>query len=217
MRKYDFILFDLDGTITDPGEGITNSVAYVLQNYGIPVPPRQELYKFIGPPLKDSFIEYYGLTPENAQKGVYIYREYFDRQGIFENKIIPGATELLSKLKANGYTLVLATSKPEPAAKRILEHFDFSKYFDYACGADLEGKLENKADVIRYALETAGASNPSRAIMIGDRKHDVEGAIANGLDSIGVTFGYGSREELANAKATFIASSFDEVYDFISK
>jgi len=215
-RKYDYILFDLDGTLTDPGEGITNSVAYVLEKYGIPVPPRQELYKFIGPPLKESFEEYYDFTPENAQKGVILYREYFDAKGIFENKVFPDTIDTLSKLKADGYTLVLATSKPEVAAKRILERFSLAPYFDVVCGADLEGKCTKKEDVIRYALNTANITDKKRAVMVGDRKHDIDGAFKNGLQAIGVTFGYGNREELTNANATFIADSFNEVISFIN-
>ncbi len=215
MRNFDYILFDLDGTLTDPGEGITNSVAYVLKHFGIPVPPRQELYKFIGPPLKESFEEYYGFTPENAKKGVIVYREYFDQKGIFENKILPGAIECLSTLKKAGYTLILATSKPEVAAKRIVERFGFKPYLDYVCGADLEGKLTHKTDVIRYAMRTAGIDNPNRAVMIGDRMHDVLGAHANGMKCIGVTFGYGSKDELSNANADYIANTFDQVTEYI--
>ena len=217
MKKYDYILFDLDGTLTDPGEGITNSVAYVLEKNGIPVPPRQELYKFIGPPLKESFEEYYGFSPEDAYQGVITYREYFDRQGIFENKVLDGAIEGLDRLRRDGYILVLATSKPEGAALRILERFELKRYFHFACGADLEGLCTKKEDVIRYAMKTAGITDPTRAVMVGDRKHDVEGAKANGMECVGVTFGYGSREELENAGAAFIANSFDELLSFIEK
>ena len=217
MRKYDYILFDLDGTLTDPGEGITNSVAYVFEQNGLPVPPRQELYKFIGPPLDESFMEYYNFTPENAKKAVVTYRVYFDRQGIFENKVLPGAIEALSLLKEQGYTLILATSKPEVAAKRILERFELAQYFHFVCGADLEGKCVKKADVIRYAMSSANITTPTRAIMIGDRMHDVLGAKANAMDCIGVLFGYGSKEELQNSGACFIANNFDEVLSFINK
>lgn len=215
MRKYDYVLFDLDGTLTDPGEGITNSVAYVLEKFGIPVPPRQELYKFIGPPLSDSFVEYFNFSREDAEKSVYIYREYFDRKGIFENVVLPGAEACLKKLNELGYTVMLATSKPEVAAKRILDKFNLSRYFHYVCGADLAGVLKHKEDVIRYAFSTAGITDPTRAIMIGDRKHDVIGARINGMDCIGVTFGYGSREELFSAGAAFIADDFDSVINYI--
>lgn len=215
MRKYDYVLFDLDGTLTDPGEGITNSVAYVLERFGIEVPPRQELYKFIGPALSDSFSEYYGFTPENAQKAVYVYREYFDRKGIFENVVLPGAEDCLKTLNEKGYTVVLATAKPEPAAKRILERFGLAKYFHHVCGADLEGKLKQKEDVIRYAFDTASITDPTRAIMVGDRKHDVIGARINGMKCIGVTFGYGSLEELTGANVAFLANDFSEVLSYI--
>ncbi len=211
MQNKKYVLFDLDGTLTDPGEGITNSVAYVLEKYGIEVPPREQLYKFIGPPLLDSFMEYYGFTPKNAQKGVVLYREYFDTKGIFENKVFPEAVACLKQLKEEGYTLVLATSKPEEAAIRILERFELAHYFDYACGADLKGIRTAKDIVIRYAMDTAGITSADTAVMVGDRRHDVEGARAHGIKCIGVSFGYGTREELEGAGAYSIANSFDEV------
>ena len=214
MRKYDHVFFDLDGTLTDPGEGITNSVAYALRKFGITPPPREELYKFIGPPLDDSFMEYYSFTPENAWKGVLYYREYFDEKGIFENKVLPGAHEFLSKLKEGGYALILATSKPEPAALKILERFELLKYFDCVCGADLAGKTVRKDAVLKLALKRSRA-DPARSVMVGDRMHDVSGSLANGFPCIGVTFGYGSREELISAGAEMLAGSFAEVYDFI--
>ncbi|MBP5308282.1 MAG: HAD hydrolase-like protein, partial [Clostridia bacterium] len=200
---------------TDPGEGITNSVAYALEKLGITPPERKELYKFIGPPLYESFMEYYGLTPENAQKGVKYYREYFDARGIFQNVPYPDAAAALNKLKELGYVLVLATSKPEPAALRILKKFETEKYFDFVCGADLEGKLTKKDDVIRYAMRAANIADPSSAVMVGDRKHDVYGARANGMICVGVTFGYGGETELKEAKAAFIAQNFAQVTDYI--
>lgn len=217
MRKYDYVLFDLDGTLTDPGEGITNCIASVLESYGIPVPPREELYQFIGPPLKESFIDYFGFTPENAQKAVVLYRVFFDKTGIFENVILPGSHDALRKLKALGYTLVLATSKPETAAKRILEHFGYTEFFDYVCGADLSDVRTAKGDVIAYAMQTAGIEDVNRAIMVGDRFHDVEGARQNGMKCIGVTFGYGTREELEGCNAYAVADSFDEVIYHVTR
>ena len=215
MKNYGYALFDLDGTLTDPGEGITNSVAYALEKMNIPIPPRQELYKFIGPPLVDSFMQYFGLTPENAQKAVSFYREYFKDKGLFENVVFPGAKELLIKLKEQGVKTVIATSKPEVFAIRILERFELYSLFDVVCGADMEGKRSAKADVIAYALDAAHIQTRADAIMIGDRLHDVIGAKQNGLKSIGVTFGYGTREELIAAGADYIADSFDGVYDII--
>ncbi|MBP5307580.1 MAG: HAD hydrolase-like protein, partial [Clostridia bacterium] len=176
MRKIRYVLFDLNGTLTDPGEGITNSVAYALEKLGIAPPERKELYKFIGPPLRESFIEYYGLTPENAQKGVIFYREYFDATGIFQNLPYPDAYLALKRLKNEGYVLILATSKPESAAKRILDKFEMAEYFDYVCGADLSGNLTKKDDVIRYAMYAANIADANSAVMVGDRKHDVYGA-----------------------------------------
>ncbi len=216
MKKFDYVIFDLDGTLTDNGIGITNSVTYALKKYGITPPPREELYKFVGPPLVNSFMEYYGLTPENAQKCVLYYREYFNDKGIRENVILPGAKELLIRLKNDGYTLILATGKPEAAAKIVLENFGISEYFSCVCGVDPYDKLLTKAEVIARALEVSGA-DPSRSVMVGDRMHDVIGSKAFNIPCIGVTFGYGSEEELKNAGAVFLAHSFDDVWEYITK
>lgn len=204
---YQYILFDLDGTLTDPGIGITNSVAHALGKFGIEVSDRTELYKFIGPPLKDSFREFYGFSEENSLLAIDYYRESFKDTGIFENAVYEGIPELLQALKAAGKTLVLATSKPEVFACRILDHFGLSPYFDFAAGASMDGALSTKADVIRYALQKAGVTDRSRAVMVGDRKHDILGAKENGLASVGVLFGYGSRKELETAGADLIAKT----------
>ena len=213
MRKYDYVLFDLDGTLTDPAEGITNSIAYALKKMNIPVPPKESLYKFIGPPLLDSFTEHFGMSLEEARRGVTYYREYFDAGGLFENAPLPGALKALAALKRAGCVNLLATSKPEGAAKRIVERYGMAEYLDFVCGADLEGVRTAKDIVIRYALDAAGITDPKTAVMVGDRSYDVMGAKKNGLDCIGVTFGFGSREELDGA--VFIADAFDEVGDFI--
>lgn len=203
MKQY--ILFDLDGTLTDPGEGITNSVAYALEKYGIHEPDHTVLYPFIGPPLVQSFVTRYGFTEAQGLQAVTYYREYFKEKGIFENRVYDGIPELLSALKQQGKTLILATSKPEAFAVRILEHFDLMQYFDYAFGATMDQSRTAKADVIRYALESAGITDLDQAVMVGDRLHDIEGAKANSLDSIGVLYGYGDRQELEEAGADLIA------------
>lgn len=211
MNKYDWILFDLDGTLTEPAEGITNSVVYALKKFGIEPPERSQLYKFIGPPLLRSFETFYGFSRKNAELAVNYYREYFAKKGIFENRVIDGALELLARLKKEGFKLALATSKPQPFAEKILQKYNMYCFFDYICGATLEETRTEKSDIIGYVLKNAGIGQKSRAVMIGDREHDILGAAANGIDSIGVLFGYGSREELESAKATYIAETVQDV------
>ena len=212
---YDWIFFDLDGTLTDPGEGITNSVAYALKKEGIEPPTRQELYRFIGPPLVESFMKFYGFSEERAHRAVEEYREYFRDQGIFENRVYDGVPALLASLREKGKKLVLATSKPEPFAIRILEHFDLDGAFTFVAGALMDETRTAKSDVISYALKSCGISDPRRVLMVGDRLHDIKGAKACGLDSVGVLFGYGSREELTKAGATYLAKTVQEIERFV--
>ena len=211
---YSIILFDLDGTLTDPGQGITNSVAYALKNYGIEVEDRKSLYSFIGPPLKDSFMKYYGFSEEKAMEAIWCYREYFADKGIFENEVYDGVRELLERIKSSGRKTVLATSKPEEFAVRILEHFDLMQYFDVVAGASMDEKRNKKGDVIKYAMEKGGFSSHG-AVMVGDREHDIFGAKENGLKSIGVLYGYGSEEELKTAGADYIAKTVDDIFSIL--
>lgn len=211
---YNTVLFDLDGTLTDPGMGITNSVAYALKKYGIEVQDRKELYKFIGPPLYESFMKYYGFSKKEAETAVDYFREYFRDTGIFENKVYDGIPNLLNELEASGRKIILATSKPEEFAKRILAHFNLDKYFDFVAGATMDSSRVKKGDVIAYALKESGCS-AENAVMIGDKMHDILGAKENGLASIGVLFGYGNREELENAGADYIAETVDDIIKFI--
>lgn len=215
MKNYNVVLFDLDGTLTDPGEGITNSVAYALKKYGITVNDKTELYKFIGPPLHESFEKYYGFSKEESLKAVECYREYYRDKGIFENVVYDGIENLLKKLYDSGKKVVLATSKPEIFAKKILRHFGLSEFFFFEAGANLDGSRTNKADVIEYALANADITDKSAVVMIGDREHDIIGANKNGIDSIGVLFGYGSREELEKAGATYIAQTVEDVLNYL--
>ena len=208
MKKYDVILFDLDGTITDPGIGITNSVAHALKKYGITVEDRAELYKFIGPPLHESFEKFYGL---DGLQAVEDYREYYRDRGIYENLVYGGVEEMLKKLNAAGKKVILATSKPEIFAREVLRYFNLTDYFYYAAGANLDGSLTDKAEVIAYALKEGGVTDKSTVVMIGDREHDIIGAKKNGVDSIGVLYGYGSREELEAAGADCIAATVEEL------
>lgn len=210
IKNYNTILFDLDGTLTDPGIGITNSVMYALEKWGISVPDRALLYPFIGPPLRESFALYYHFSPEEAERATSYYREYFSTKGLLENCPYEGIDSLLATLAATGKALVVATSKPEEFAKQILEHFDLSKYFSRIAGATMDESRTSKSDVISYALSSFGI-DADAAIMIGDREHDILGAKQNSLDSIGVLYGYGSREELICAGATHLAENIEDL------
>ena len=214
---YKYILFDLDGTLTDPGLGITNAVMYALKKFNIEVPERSELYKFIGPPLLESFEKFYGMSSEESQMALQYYREYFKPYGLYENTVYDGIEELLAELKAQGKQLILATSKPEPFAIEILRHFKLDKYFGFIAGATMDEKRVRKADVIAYALESCEITDLSSAIMIGDREHDVLGAKEVGLASIGVLYGYGNLEELKNAGATYIVENPMNVLGVLAK
>ena len=203
---FDYIFFDLDGTLTDPAQGITNSFIHALKFYGVEIPSYEELCKLIGPPLPYSFETTFGFPHEKAMEAVTKYREYFSTKGLYENKVYDGIPELLQKLKEKGKHLVVATSKPEEYSKKIIEHFNLSKYFDYVCGCLMNESRSKKEEVIAYALECCGLgeSDKSRVLMVGDRLHDIEGAKKNGLKSCGVLFGYGSREELEKAGADYV-------------
>ncbi len=210
MKRYQYILFDLDGTITDPGLGITNSVMYALNKFGIS-DKRENLYKFIGPPLAQSFQTYYGFDEKKAKLGIQYYREYYTVDGIFENIVYDGVEEILKSLRQDGRTILMATSKPEKFANQILEHFHLSSYFDFVAGATMDESRVTKADVISYAIENFGITNLNEALMVGDREHDILGAKAVGIDSMGVLYGYGSREELEKAGAKYITETVKDL------
>lgn len=204
-------LFDLDGTLTDPGIGITNSVAYALAQYGIQAEDRTVLYPFIGPPLRESFMKFYGFSEEKAEEAVWKYREYFSDKGLFENEVYPGIKEMLGGLKNAGARLLVATSKPTGYSKQILDHFELSEYFEDIQGSTMDGSREKKADVIAYLLNVNHIQEKEEVIMIGDRRQDIDGAKENGLDSCGVLYGYGSRDELEEAQADYIAENVEEL------
>lgn len=215
MKEYKTVLFDLDGTLTDPAFGITNSVIYSLKKYGIEKVEREELYKFIGPPLHESYQKFFGFSEEESFKAVEYYREYYKTKGIYENIVYGGVENLLKSLVASGKTVALATSKPEIFAKEILRYFNLEEYFTFVAGANLDGSRTLKADVIRHALDSMGITDKSSVVMVGDREHDIIGAKTIGIDSIGVLFGYGSREELEAAGADYIAETVDGIKTFI--
>lgn len=215
-KDYQFLLLDLDGTITDPMVGITRSIEYALSHFNIKVNHLEELCPFIGPPLKDSFKEFYHFTEEQADIALKKYREYFAEKGMFENNVYEGIEEFLQSQIDLGRKLMIATSKPEPFAKKILEYFKLDHYFSFVGGATLDSSRSTKTDVIRYVLESNQIKDLSRVIMIGDRKHDIEGAKNNGIASIGVLYGYGNKAELQKAKADYIVTDINELTRLLS-
>ncbi|MBQ3161049.1 MAG: HAD family hydrolase [Oscillospiraceae bacterium] len=204
MKNFDVLLFDLDGTLTDSAEGIMNCAEHALNVMGIVEPDRNKLLRFIGPPLVDSFMDFYGLSREDAMKAVAAYRERYPVKGIFENRVYEGIPEALEMLKNGGKRLAVATSKPEVFALRILDYFDLAKYFEVVTGAELSGERNAKAEVIAECLKRLGNPDKETVLMIGDRKHDVEGAKLCGIASAGVKFGYAEENELENAGAEYV-------------
>lgn len=209
-------LFDLDGTLTNPKQGITKSVAYALSKFDIHVSNLDDLCVFIGPPLLDSFMEYYHMGKEDAEKAITYYREYFSVTGLFENEVYVGIRELLCTLQKQGKKCYVATSKPEPFAKQIIEHFGLESYFEDICGATMDGSRSKKGDVIAYALKKHDIHKED-AIMVGDRKHDILGAKENGLPCIAVLYGYGNRKEFEEAGADVIIEDMLSFLEYIKK
>jgi len=202
--RYKYCLFDLDGTLTDPGIGITNSVMHALAKYDIIETDRDKLYPFIGPPLKESFQKYYGFSEDQTLQAIEYYREYFRAGGIFENKVYEGIPELLGELKKRGVFIALATSKPYEFSVEILEHFNLSQYFDYIGAATMDGRIAKKADVITHLLDELRITDKQSVLMVGDRDQDIDGAKINGLAGAGVLWGYGSLEELQESGADYL-------------
>jgi len=211
---YDLLLFDLDGTLTDPKEGITACVKYALSHFGTAENDEKKLLKFIGPPLVDSFRDFYSFSDDEANLAIKKYRERFSDIGIFENAVIDGAIELLKYLKENGKTIALATSKPLVFAKRITEKFGLDRYLDYQVGAELDGTRNYKDEVISSVIELAGINDLSKIVMIGDRKQDIIGAKKCGIASIGVRCGYAEKNELEEAGADYIFDNLEKTLDF---
>ena len=207
---FEYGLFDLDGTLTDPAEGICNSFRYALRKFGIEERDEKRLLSFIGPPLADSF-ETYGMSPEEIKTAIATYREYFNASGKFENFVYPGVPEMLEALKTGGRKLAVATSKLEKFSLEILEHFGLRSYFDAVCGASADEKRSRKGDVINYLLQELHFGDRADAVMVGDRFHDILGAKEAGIRSIGVLYGYGNRKELTDAGADMIAAGVEEL------
>ncbi|WP_369899833.1 HAD family hydrolase [Bacillus manliponensis] len=215
MNTYKVILLDLDGTLSDPKEGITKSVQYALQRLHVHVQSLDELESFIGPPLQVSFAEKYKFHTEEIEKAITFYRERFKEKGMYENELYEAIPSLLQQLKEEGYTLVVATSKPTIFAEKILKYFQIDEYFDFVVGSNLDGTRAAKGEIISYILHTYKEYKKSSFLMIGDRKHDIIGANENDIDSIGVTYGYGSYEELKESRPTYIVNHVMEIKDII--
>jgi phosphoglycolate phosphatase len=213
--KYQHILFDLDGTLTDSGPGIRNAVRHALKRYGIKENDENNLNRFIGPPLYDSFIRFYGIDEKEAEKGENYFREYYRDIGIFENSVYDGIEKCLKDLIGGGAKLYIATSKPDFMAEKVLSHFDLKKYFTAVAGADIENGRRTKSAVLEMLLSDHPEINSENAVMVGDREHDIFGASNFGIKGIGVLWGYGSKAELENSGADFIANTPQELSDHI--
>ena len=207
------ILFDLDGTLTDSGEGIINCATLALEHFGLPVPDRQTMRVFVGPPLHETFVKF-GVPEDKAEEAVVVYRSRYVTVGKFENAPYPGIPALLEALKAQGHRLLVATSKPEALSVEILEHFDLAKYFDRICGASLDRSRSSKEDVIAYLLSQC--SSAENMVMVGDTAFDVLGAAAHKIPTIGVAWGYGTVEDMQKAGATAIVYSTEQLMEYLN-
>ncbi|MBS6397053.1 MAG: HAD hydrolase-like protein [Clostridiales bacterium] len=214
---YQYIFFDLDGTLTDPREGITRSVQHALACMGIEEPDLTKLEPFIGPPLIDSFMEFYGFSREEARKGVEYYREYFSVTGLYQNKLFEGVPGMLAALKEHGRVVAIASSKPEPFVREILEHFQIGQYFDYVCGSTLDEKRTKKEEVIEELLRRMNLPEEElgKILMVGDRRHDVEGAAQFGIPCLGLSMGFAAEGELEKAGAAAVVDSMEELEQWL--
>lgn len=209
------LLFDLDGTLTDSGLGIVRCAQYALDHFGIHVEDASSLRFFVGPPLEDSFIDFYGFTPEQADEAVRVYRERYFTTGVYENELYPGTLEALAELQRRGYRMGIGSSKNEPMVLEVLRHFGLAPYFDFVAARDQAGVLHTKADVLRHAIATYHLPLDS-TLMIGDRYHDIEGAHAVGLPAVGILWGgYGTRQEMEDYHAEYIVDTWQQLLDLL--
>ena len=211
MKKYDVIAFDLDGTLTNPERGLIASFIYAFKKMGIDYGSPESLRRFIGPPIYEEWQKEFGLTPEESGKALLIFREFFSVYGWWDNELYPGVEKMLASLKAKGKKLVLATSKPEIFALKIVELFDIKKYFDFVGGAATDKTRDKKHEVLEYSLAAVGNPDRDKCILVGDRIYDAEGAKMCGIDSLGVLYGHGSEEEIKNSGFTMLASTVDDI------
>jgi phosphoglycolate phosphatase len=213
--KYSNALFDLDGTLTDSYLGITNSVKYSLGKFDIVEEDDAKLRLFIGPPLEYSFVEYYNFSKDDSKMAVAYYREYFSEKGVYENELYDGIDILLQELNSRNKKCIIATSKPEPFAKEIARYFNIQNYFQCIVGSNLDGTLSEKADIIKYIIEKYEL-NKNETVMAGDRKYDIIGAKSNGIDSIGVLYGYGSRAELEKENPEYLCENVMDLLNILA-
>ena len=213
MKKFDTLLFDLDGTLTDSTEGILNCLIYAIERMGFEVPEDTNI--FLGPPIRQSFAEFLGMNGEQVDEAVRIFRERYSDTGLFENRVYDGIPGMLERLKSGGKRLMVATSKPQVYAVRIFERFGLAQYFEIVGGAELDGSRDYKDEVIEYVLAKAGITNRSTVLMIGDRRQDVLGAHKTDIECMGILWGYGSMEELTQAGADYIARTPQEAADML--
>ncbi len=214
MKTRNNIIFDLDGTLTDSGQGIKNSVRYVLNHYGLPMESEEGLNRYVGPPLLTSFQNYLGMDEQKAREAIGVYREYFITKGMFENAVYDGIRQLLDTLKAQGKRLFIATGKPTVYTLQILEHFHLSHYFDRVCGIGLDESDMGKAQLITQVMKSENLT-PNTCLMVGDREFDILGAKEVGILGVGVTYGYGTKEELTTAGADAIVSSVNQLQELL--
>ena len=211
MKKYDIIAFDLDGTLSDPSHGLVASFIYAFKKMGVDYGAPESLKRFIGPPIYEAWQEEFGFTPEESSRALLIFREYYQVYGWWDNEIYDGVPEMLQKLKSAGKTIILATSKPEIFAKKILNRANLTQYFDFVGGAATDKTRDKKHEVLEYSLASVGVTDKSRAILVGDRIYDAEGARACGIDSLGVLYGHGSEEEIRAAGFTLTAKTVSDI------
>jgi phosphoglycolate phosphatase len=219
MKKYDIVAFDLDGTLTDPSHGLIEGFIYAFKKLGINYGGRESLYKYIGPSLFKEWQKDFGMTPDEANEAIFVFREYYNIYGWWDNRVYDGVVEMLEGLRSCGKSIILATSKPDATAKRVMRHFGLDKYFDFMAGADSHVRDE-KWKVLRYCLSEFGVNledlkEREKCILVGDRKYDAEGALACGIDSLGVLYGHGSYEEMRSSGFTLLAKTPTEVLDLL--
>lgn len=214
MKHYTHLFLDLDGTLSDSAPGIVRSAQYALEAFGIHVDNLDDLLCFVGPPLEESFQEFYHLTPSQADEAVKVYRRRYEKIGVYENTLYPGIPQFLDKARQAGKVLMVATSKPQRMADLVLSHFGIADRFAFVGGRE-DSSRRTKEEVIRYVMKENGLTRTEDIVMIGDRKHDVLGAKAVGLDSVGVLYGYGSRDEFQAAGATYIVDTLKELEELL--
>ncbi len=215
MKKFDLVIFDLDGTLTDSRVGITKSISHTLAKMGIDPPPLNELEHFIGPPLLDSFKNHYKFSQNDAEKAIKIFREYYSKNGLYENTLFDGISLLLSSLKGSGIKLAVATSKPQIFAEKILDHFKLSQYFQVVVGASLDNTFSHKNVIIMETIKKFPEISKEKAVMVGDRKFDIEGAKENKIFSIGVKYGFADTGEIEAASPDFISESVEGLFKIL--